>query len=581
MRSLLLPSLFLFALAACADDEPDPVADAGIGGGVVRDATAGSDAAPNADAVANPDADEEEEDAGEGEDDATVNPDASPAAECSDPAEIDGVIFGPIYPQLPHTVLATRGVPAIVSPIAEASDYVALSHARITPAGLAWSAQISSLTQFDSLQYEHFLIDPSDGALFVAVEMQVSDTAGLRFYNADGTLFREYTPGGPAESELIGRSRQSNFFLVKYNGAGDILWVTRFGPNSNGERAGQIMTIGFVGDNVRVVGTVEGGTTIAFNPGTPASYEHTMPAGSGFWADVSRSTGEYVANTARFIAATDRDSAAVLGGSAKHAHNASGTAILARLTKESQPAMETFTIGSEGAMPITVTATRSTLAAVKIGADGAPQWAGTVAAPALFGDGPDPRAVGIGPNGEVVAGAQFSGSESRAIFRGTSGVQTIDYVGDNSFIVAFDSDGALRWVTILASIGRNAVSRLFVSEDAVYVVGSMGVNDQIGSLRVPANGYTFARLSLATGAAEWVRVFTPSGVTQADAYSAWFDGPELVVPSAFTGVTIAGADGSPTFTNVEPLLGALYFEEDGDFLRCEAVALGVRDFRPF
>lgn len=570
-------------LSGCPDDADPPAADSGVA--THTDASSNADAAPNTDAtidggVIDEDSGEPGEDGGETFPDAAPQADAAPSGECIEVSSIDGVIFGGM--DLPRTIAPTSGAPSTLEPIVEADGSSPAGHTRVTAAGVSWHAQISSLATTYELTYEHFLIDPADGAVFVALEMQLSDSMGLKFYNADGTLFREYTPNGPPGADIIGRSRQSNFFIIKYDAQGAIQWSTRFGPNSNGDRAGRILSIGFVGDHIRVVGSVEDSSTIAFAPGTASAYEHTMPNAAAFWGELDKNTGDYVAGSARFIAATDSDSSSVLAGSGQFAHFGGETAMHAQLRKESQPVMETFTIGAEGQAPLTVTATRSTVAFVKIGAGGAPIFAATLSTPQLFGFGPDPRAVALGPNGELVAGGQFSSSEAVAIFRGTTGSTRISYVGRDSYLAAFAPDGALLWAKELFTADRNAISRIVVT-DAIYVMGTNAAGERLPPLTVPANGYTLTRYSLATGDAEWIRVFTPSGVTQADAYSVWLKGNELVVPSAFTGVRIAGGTTEPVFTAdpSNPLLGALYFSTNGDFLRCEAVATGVREFVTF
>jgi len=577
VKILALVPLALFSMACPSssvvdtDGGPTPSRDGAAGG---RDAIANApDAVPGApDAEVDPELDA-----------AAARPDANGMVEvCDDVADVNGVISGTI--NAPRVVLPSSGAPQTKDPIAEASQAARFAITRINGTTLGWHAQVSSITATgDRQEYKHFLVDPVDGAVYAGMQTQISDATAIRFYNADGTLYRELTPNGAPGSNFVGASRQSNFFLVKFSATGAIQWLTRFGPNSNGTRAGELVTIGLVGNNIRVVADVEGSTTIAFAPGTPSEFQQGVPSSTAFWGEIARADGSYVSGSARFIQATDRDSRPIFGGQGHAAHQMNGeTAIQARMEKESQPVMETFTIGAGGASPITVTATRSTTAFVKIGANGEPIFAGTLTIPALFGFGGDPRAVALGPNGELVAGGQFPGSESAAFFRGTNGVTRLQTRDQHSYLVAFGTDGALLWVQQIQGM-RNAIGRMRVTADAVYVMGSHSEGDRIGALTVPGSGYTLTRHSLATGEAEWVRVFsTLARGSVADAYEVWQDGTDLLVPSIFTGMRVVGGNVDRTFTPFAPVgLHVLRFSPTGDLLGCASLATNARAFQHF
>lgn len=541
------------------------------------DGATAPDAAPAADATPLPDAGPEAD--AEPEADAAPGPDlpaldaGSGASTCDMVARVDGVITGSMGS--PRVFLPTSTSAQTLAPIVEASEHVTLGATRAQGHTLAWHAQVSSLTRLGSVGYRHFLVDPTDGAVYAGMEQQLQDTTGIRFYNADGTLFREYTPAGAPGSELIGRSRQSNLFVVKYDARGQIQWISRFGPNSSGDRAGSIASLGFVGDNVRVMGSVEDASRIAFAAGTPSAFERAAPSASVFWGELSKADGSYVTGSARFVDATSRTSRPTHSVQAHHAHSSAGeTAMQLRLSKASQPLQETFTLGALGARPVTVTATRSIVAFVTVGADGEPTLKGTLSIPQLFGDGADPRAVALGPAGQLVAGGQFPGSQAPAYFRGVSGQARLDPGSGHSYLVAFAADGALSWVKEIPG-ERNAISRIVVTAEAVFVLGTHAAGDQLDGLTVPATGYTLTRHDLTTGDAEWLRVFTSAdGMSIGAAYELWPVGGELVVPSAFTGLRVVGEGVDRVFRPAASsgVLGAIYVSSAGDVLRCEAVA---------
>ena len=59
--------------------------------------------------------------------------------------------------------------------------------------------------------------------------------------------------------------------------------------------------IGLVGDHVRVVADVEGGTTIAFAAGAPSQFSRTVPTATVFWGEFQKADGNYAADSAHFI----------------------------------------------------------------------------------------------------------------------------------------------------------------------------------------------------------------------------------------------------------------------------------------
>ncbi len=579
---LLLPLAIQLACASSTVSDPDgsappdgqTSADAGnrVDTGVPEpDAGAVGDAGAVADAGV-------EADAGAGADSGTAPDAASGIMTCDRAADVDGLITGSM--NLARVFLPTSATPQTLSPIVETGAFVSLGVTRVRGATVDWHAQASSLTMFGDLSYEHVIIDPQDGSVYAAMSTQLQDSTSRRFYHADGTLFREYTPGGAPGSDLVGSSRQSNFFLVKYSSAGVIQWISRFGPNSNGTVAGSISMIGLVGDHVRVVADVEGGTTIAFAAGAPSQFSRTVPTATVFWGEFQKADGNYAADSAHFITATNRTSQVTTTPQGHFAHSASGeTAIQARLRKETQPLNETFTIGTA---TVTVTATRSTVAFVKVAAWGDATVQGTLTIPRLFGAGGDPRSVALGPTGQLVAGGQFSNSESTAYFRGTTGLIRMETLASHSYLVSFDPAGALLWAVQIPG-QRNAISRILVTADAIYVLGTHEEGEQIGTITVPASGYAVTRHSLSTGEAEWVRVFAPAEVgALAATYEIWQRGAELVFPSVFNGIRVVGGTVDQRWQPpAGTALGALYLSPAGDLLRCEIIATNAAGLRHF
>lgn len=135
-----------------------------------------------------------------------------------------------------------------------------------------------------------------------------------------------------------------------------------------------------------VIGS-EDSSDIVFALAGPNIYSRRIGAASAFWGEFDKTTGDYVPGSARFIDATERDSISVLEGSAIYAHAGGQPAIQAQLRKESQPVDETFTIGADGPNALTVIATRSTVAFIKLDENGDPIFAGNLGTPRLFGDG--------------------------------------------------------------------------------------------------------------------------------------------------------------------------------------------------
>lgn len=583
---LFLPLALQLACASAGVSDPDGSAppDGQLNpdaGNRVDTGALGPDAGAEFDAGAEADSGVPGPDAGAASDAAETPDAASGIMTCDRAAEVDGLITGSMNQA--RVFLPTSAAPQSLSPIVETGAFVSLGVTRVRGATVAWHAQASSLTMFGDLSYDHALIDPQDGSVYAAMSTQLQDSTSRKFYHADGTLFREYTPGGAPGSDLVGASRQSNFFLVKYNAAGVIQWISRFGPNSNGTVAGTIASIGLVADRVRVVADVEGATTIAFAAGTPSELQRAVPSARVFWGEFLKSDGSYAASSARFIDAGNRTSRPTSTLQGHFAHSASGeTVIQAQLRKESQPATETFTVGALGAAPLTVTATRSVVAFVKVAATGEPLFAGTLTIPRLFGAGGDPRSVAIGPTGQLVAGGQFSASESTAYFRGTTGLIRMETRASQSYLVSFDPAGALLWAVQIPG-QRNAISRIMVTADAIYVLGTHEEGEQIGTLTVPASGYAVTRHSLSTGEAEWVRVFAPAEAgALASTYEIWQRGTELVLPSVFNGIRVVGGTVDQRWRPpAGAALGALYLSPAGDLLRCEIIATNAGGFRHF
>lgn len=602
MRRPLTSLILILSLnaLACADSAgPDTLdaaeSDAGRTGSdaAAADAVSGTDAAQTADGGV-PEDGGTPTDGGVATDggtpsDAGTPTDAAGPIVCDSPYSIDGVVSGGIG-ATPRILLPGTTSPSTITRIDEASTFIAGDLAWVTAADeLMWHAQISHLTMFDQIRYEHLLIDPADGAMYVAVEQQMhSDTTSMRFYGADGNLAFELTRGGPAGQDIEGANRQSNFFLLKYASDGALQWVSRFGPNSpSTTRAGQIPVIGLVPDGVRVTGTVEGSTQIVVGAGKPNELLYQAPNAHSFWATLSKTDGSYVPNSIRRIDVDRSASGTTLNGLAFSAHNAQGeTAIGGRLVRDA--AAPTFTIGAGGAGQVAVTTTQTRALFAKLAADGSPAFVATVAGPNAVA-APEVRAVGLGPNGELVGGGQFTVLAGDAQFYAATSTQSVTYAAQTSFLVAYAPTGEIRWVKLLPNTNRNAVSRILVTADAVYLLGTAAAGVVMGSgeaneTTLSVNGYVLSKHALDTGNLQWLRVFTDeAGRSAIGGYDVWTWGSNLVVPVSFNTFRLVGPGVDRVYQSLHAgtgLLGALVLNPAGDVLECQPIAEGGGTFRP-
>lgn len=545
------------------------------------------DAGTNPDAGSSRDGGETERDGGESSRDGGSPRDAEPAGEetCNGAFTLDGVVTGAM--RTDRTLLPGSATPIVVAPIVEAETAVTGALSQLTSTRLEWHAQVSHFTQFDMIHYEHVLRDPADGAIYALVAQQVQrDATALRVYHAKGDIAVDLVRDGTPGYDLVGAGRQSNFILIKYNASGTVQWVSRFGPNRpNTDRAGTTNTIGLTPTGVRVIASVEGATDIVFAPGAESENVYAAPGPVAFWGEIAKADGGYVAGSFRYVAASAGASGA-LTALAYHGHAAGASVMAGSLFRPNGSA--TFTIGEGGAGATTVTSTTSLAFAAKLDATGAPAFVAT----AVIDDqasGPSMRGVGISPTGDVVAGGQFGARAGTMRFTSGGATTSLAFQPDNSFLVALSPTGAVRWVKRLAGGDRNAVSRILVTADAAYVLGTYRMGEVLGvgepnETVLGVNAYVLAKYAVADGALQWARAFTSAnGMQSSAAYDVWLDGTGgLVVPAViFPELRVVGGGIDRILRPIEPaMLGGVRFDVDGSIVDCEAIALGASSFVP-
>ena len=581
MLRRLLP-LALLALAACADPaEPDA---GGVDGGAVADAgQAPRDAGADEDAGRVGDTGDAEVDAGV-EDAGLAGPDAA-VQRCNAPFTLDGVVHDRLSG--PRTLLPVSASPVVIPARAEASPALVAGLSRlVAPGAFAWHADVSLLATTGDMDHDRIVRDPADGAVYVVFEQQVQgDGMAFRVYHADGALAAELVRDGEPGRDLVGRSRQSNFIAVKYDASGQVQWVSRFGPNRSGtDRAGLLQGVGLTPTGLRVVAQVEGSTQLVFGPGSPSELTYSAPGAVAFWAELSKADGSYLSGSFQRIEATT-GGAANLNAIGESAHDPGGETAFAGVLSQSS-GTPTFTLG-QGPSPISVTSTVSRAVFGKLDVTGRPAFATTAVHLGLRGGSPDPRAVGLSPLGHVVAGGQLSGSGSVARFYSAASQVDLPYQPQNSFLVAHTPAGEVAWVKRIASTGRNAVSRILVTDDAAYLLGSYGAADVLepdgpNPTPIGVNAYALSKYALSTGELQWVRAFTSvNGQSATGPYEVWTSGGRLVLPLPFQRLRMVGGGVDLTFEALEPsMLAALLLEPTGALVECQAVAVPFGAFKP-
>jgi hypothetical protein len=276
--ALILAGCFV----ACANPE-DPDAGAPDAGGI--------DAAPidgSAADLGSIDTGGNDADSGAGDVGSTdALPDAGELP-CNDPVTLDGVVYNSLLTGR-RTLYPREATPVVFDEIAQPDPHesVGLSRVRGAPR-LAWTAQISHLIDVISVDVNDVLPDPNDGSIYAIVEVGTQDTSTeLRFYDADGDLARTLVRG----TDLFGDG-QNHFFAVKYDEAGNVVWVSRFGPNVNAPLSAQSTNFGgatLTSSGLRVIASVGRGPMVV-GAGAPNPYELDAPEPHLFWARSRRPT---------------------------------------------------------------------------------------------------------------------------------------------------------------------------------------------------------------------------------------------------------------------------------------------------
>lgn len=274
------------------------------------DAPDGGDGSHDAPDVALPDADGGPADATTDAADAETT---GPSAQICPPTPRDAILFGthPLtvvdgtlsWPSAPVTFLPGGDDAVVVPALEQEADRLHLYVARMTAAGLAWSAQVVAESPTLLVNVIQARYAPAEDAVYVGFEASRGDRT-IRFYDANGELFREFSPGGTAGSDLAGLD-QTNLFIARYDATGAITWVHRFGPNdADGRRDASIENIQLVGDVLRVTGGFSGPVVFPIDPGElvlgldqPDALTLFRADGLGYAADFDRATGEYRADS--------------------------------------------------------------------------------------------------------------------------------------------------------------------------------------------------------------------------------------------------------------------------------------------
>ncbi len=447
----------LFGLA-CADPEPSP--DAGVTGpdaapidlGHFSDASV-QDTGPDlgfADSGEQPDA---------------QNADAQPmdigstdsGPQICPPGAVRGLTFGRIG--VPFVSLPGAKESVQVERVESTTNFVHGYVASFSDTGFEWLAQVVQSTEFDNLTIERAVRDAA-GAVYLAVESQVRGGA-LRFYHADNTLGAEFTTGGASGRDLLGRDRQSNFFIAKYTPVGQLEWVHRFGPREGGgERAGAVRSLSLAADRVRVGIWLESGPgRIQFGPAEPSEFNLSLNNQSGVVAEFLTTTGAYVGGSARWVGTGDHDS--LLDG------YGGGPGVWALGGRLTVPARTTAThqVGAGAGMPISVTSTLGSAFVAGMSVEGTPRWV-RKAILAERNRPPRVRALTTAASGEVFAAGDFNGQDpGGTYFFETNGpLQPIAADQPDLWVVGYSADGDLDWWLRIDILGNFApqVRRLVV-----------------------------------------------------------------------------------------------------------------------
>ncbi len=479
-------------------------------------------------------------------------------------------------------LLVPDGTPVVEPRIEETGDFVAGAVSRVSATGVAWHAQISHLTMFDAINYEHLVEDPTSGALYVAIRQQMHrDGTAIRIYDADDVLARELVRDGTPGDDILGAARQANFVVVKYDADGAVEWVSRSGPNlATTDHAGQFVAMGLTPSGLRIAGQVQGATQIVIGSGAASPFTFDAQDAIAYWAELDAATGAYVPGSFRYIDAIG-DGQGSFAGVALQAHSPAGETALAGVIVRSSGA-PSFAFGRGGAGELTVGPIDFSRGHVmKLDASGAPVFAVTIEGASMFAP-PTPDVVAISSIGEVVIGGDLPAVDGETLFHGSAGPDvTLSAAGRNTFLAAYTATGEVRWAKRVVTTNTNGLYRVVVTDDAIYAMHALQQGDVLGpdepgEVTVSVNGPALVKYALDTGDLQWVRSVGGRDGAGVAVRDAWRDGDRAVLgftSGMMSGLRVLGPGVDEQYTIAsQAFLGALVFQTDGAVVECQAVA---------
>lgn len=551
------------------------VADDGAAEVATPDADAAEDVAPDADAVvADLPTDTPETDT------------TGPTVLTCEPTTRDAVLFGthPLtlvdgkftWPSAPVTFFPGGPNAVVVPALEQENDRLHLFVARTTSAGLDWSAQVVAESPTQLINVMQARYSAAEDAVYVGFAAGRGDRT-IRFYNADGTLFREFTPGGAVGSDLAGIDSQSNLFVARYNAGGAMAWVHRFGPNDpDGHRGASIENIQLVGDVLRVTGGISGPVVfpidpgeVVFGAGQPDGLTLTTKDGFGYAVDFDRATGEYQADSLLTVDVKEQYAASLRGSQGYT--NAAGERVIAGSHFGPD-------FGAVGYGATTLTATQPSAWVFKH----TPPQSGWGRFITRVGSNTrhEPRGLALTEDGSVLLALYWNSSLTGLVdwqFDTDASPLTLQLEPDDAVLVRYSPAGAIDW-TYRIDLNKldNIPAGLVLDEatDTLFFTGN--VSGKATFSRVDASpivvnaGAYLAAFRLSTGTLLWVAPITGAssgvalGVPRVTATA-------IYLPARFSGLSVVGVGSQalqmPAATTA---FGELVYDRDGEFVGCGA-----------
>lgn len=448
--------------------------------------------------------------------------------------------------------------------------------------GVQWIAQAVSQTTLNTIQVSQAVYDPVEGAAYVAYHMR-RPTVSVRFYNADGTLFREYAPEGNPEPALAGVQAQFNLFLARYDSAGMIQWLKRFGPNDpDASRGAQVYELQLLASSVRVSANASqippgllGDGRLSFGMGEASSATLTHRGEMGVLGDFDRATGAYVDGTAFGMYADAVDVQTPFNGFATT--NAAGDRVLAGKVKLAGVSSDTARFAGQA-----VTITEGTAVFHKTGSSGT--WLRKITR-ADNNQAPDIHATRLLTDGSLVLAVSAYGPNSEITFQvdSGSGVQDLTLNGYDVLLLRYSPAGDVEWTRRIGRTTAPIYTDLIVdeAEGALYVVspvsGAVAFEPNTSSeFALPSStGAHVARFDLSSGVFAWVQPIYAADSLGSPIETTVADGA-LAVPISFKEATVTLAPDEIQTASGAVAFGLIYYTKSGLLQRCVEVVDSAR-----